>query len=266
MNYTSKDHTFVICAYKESQYLRECIESLMCQKMKTDIIMATSTPSEMIENISKEYNIPLFVNQDKMGGIAKDWNFAYSCSHTRLVTIAHQDDVYYPDYSKKMIMALNQAEHPLIGFSDYAERRAGIDITDNRLLNIKKRMRAPLRKNTFQSSIFVRRRVLSMGSAICCPSVTMVKDNLPETIFEDGFKSNIDWQAWERISRMKGQFVYCGEPLMAHRIHSESTTSSIIADNTRREEDYEMFRKFWPAPIAGLIEHFYREGEKQNSL
>ncbi len=31
---TLKNHTFVICAYKESPYLEECIQSLMNQRIK----------------------------------------------------------------------------------------------------------------------------------------------------------------------------------------------------------------------------------------
>ena len=29
MNYTGKNHTFAICAYKESPFLEECIQSLL---------------------------------------------------------------------------------------------------------------------------------------------------------------------------------------------------------------------------------------------
>ena len=36
-----KNHTFAICAYKESQYLEECIKSLQNQTVKSNIIMAT---------------------------------------------------------------------------------------------------------------------------------------------------------------------------------------------------------------------------------
>ena len=44
-------HTFAICAYKESPYLEECIESLMAQEMKSEIIICTSTPNDYIKNI-----------------------------------------------------------------------------------------------------------------------------------------------------------------------------------------------------------------------
>ena len=38
----AKDHTFAICAYKESPFLQECIESLKKQTIATNIIMTTS--------------------------------------------------------------------------------------------------------------------------------------------------------------------------------------------------------------------------------
>lgn len=44
-----KNHTFVICAYKESKYLEECIESLEKQIVKSNIIMCTSTPNDYIK-------------------------------------------------------------------------------------------------------------------------------------------------------------------------------------------------------------------------
>ena len=33
------NHTFAICAYKESPYLEECIQSLMNQTVKSDILI-----------------------------------------------------------------------------------------------------------------------------------------------------------------------------------------------------------------------------------
>ena len=116
------------------------------------------------------------------------------------------------------------------------------------------------------NSRFVSRRILSFGSAICCPAVTLVKSMVPEGLFEDNMKSNIDWQAWERLSKNKGAFVYVSIPLMEHRIHEESTTSDLLKDSARRAEDLTVFRKFWPRPVALLIEHVYQKGEKSNQL
>ena len=62
-----KNHTFVICAYKESKYLEECIESLEKQIVKSNIMMCTSTPNDYIKNMAQKYNIPLYINEGESG-------------------------------------------------------------------------------------------------------------------------------------------------------------------------------------------------------
>ena len=49
------NHTFAICAYKESPYLEECIESLINQTVKSNILIATATPSQYIDDIAAKY-------------------------------------------------------------------------------------------------------------------------------------------------------------------------------------------------------------------
>ena len=139
-------------------------------------------------------------------------------------------------------------------------------ITRNKLLAIKRIMLSPLKIKGLRGVRFIRRRILSIGSPICCPSVSLVKCNLPKIIFTPGYRSNVDWQAWERLSRLRGEFVYCKDILMFHRIHQESETSLIIADNDRTKEDFDMFCKFWPKWIARVIEHFYKKGEESNDI
>ena len=43
-------HTFVVLAYKESIYLETCIKSVLNQKYKSDVVIATSTPNDFIYN------------------------------------------------------------------------------------------------------------------------------------------------------------------------------------------------------------------------
>ncbi len=260
-----KDHTFVICAYKESSYLEQCILSLKRQSVESHIIMITSTPNEYINGMAKKYGIPLFINEGE-GGIVQDWNFGYAKVKTPYVTIAHQDDIYFRHYTEEALACAKASRHPLIFFSDYCELRKGKYIRSNKLLRVKRVMLIPLRMKRLQSSIFVRRRILSLGSPICCPSVMYAKNNLPDVIFKVGFRSNEDWEAWEMISRFKGDFLYSTKPLMAHRIHEESETSAIIADNKRSEEDLEFYSRFWPKWIAKILVRLYAKGQESNRL
>lgn len=261
----SLSHTFAICAYKESRYLEDCILSLKNQTVKSEIILATSTPNQYIDALAEKYDIPVYINEGEHG-ITQDWNFALSKVETRYATVAHQDDTYEPEYAAKIIGRMDRAKKPLIAFSDYFELRDGVQVHDTTMLKIKRIMLFPMRAKCFSGSRFVRRRVLSLGDPISCPAVTFDLQNVDRPIFSHGFRSCEDWEAWEKLSRYNGDFIYISEPLMSHRIHEESATTAIIHDNARVEENYVMFCKFWPKTIAKLINKFYTKSEKSNEL
>ncbi len=264
-HFKAADYVFVICAYKESPYLEACIRSLKRQELPAKILLVTSTPNSHIESLVQKYKLEYHINTGK-GGIAEDWNFGLHMAKGRLVTIAHQDDIYEPAFAKTVLEEVNRHSRPLIAFTDYGELRNDTQVAKNLLLHVKRLMLFPMRIRKFQDIRFIRRRILSFGSPICCPSVTFVKENLPEPVFTSGYRSDVDWQAWERLSKYKGSFIYCKEILMFHRIHEESETTAIIANQGRTKEDFDMLCRFWPKPIAGLIGHFYRKGEISNRL
>lgn len=262
---TVNDHTFVICAYQESPFLEKCIQSLLRQTVKSELILVTSTPNEYISNLALRYKIPSRINNgDK--GIVQDWNFAYSQANTKYMTIAHQDDVYSQYYTEVVLKEMGRAEQSLIGFTDYAEIRKDKIIKSNTMLQVKRLMLLPLMLRVLQKSRFVRRRILSFGCPICCPSVTFHKENLPDTIFQVGYRSDEDWQAWEKLSKLRGDFIYCNQTLTFHRIHEESATTAIIGDKIRSKEDFEMFCRFWPVSIAKVLVKLYSKSEKSNTM
>lgn len=258
-------HTFTICAYKESPFLEECIKSIKAQTVSSKVLIATSTPNAYIEDLAAKYDIPLYINTGEKG-ITQDWNFAYSKADTDLITIAHQDDVYLPHYTEDILSLVGKAKKPLIAFTDYGELRDGQPVIKSKLLATKRILLFPLRFGIFKNSKFVRRRSLSLGNCICCPAVTFVKDNVPNPVFQHGFRSNEDWEAWEMLSKLDGAFLYSKKVGMYHRIHEGSETSIIIGDNARTTEDLVMFKKFWPVPIAKLIAGVYASSEKSNEL
>lgn len=257
-------HTFVICAYKKSRYLERCILSLKKQTVAGNIIMITSTPNQFVDEMADKYGIPLLIN--KNGGIVQDWNFAYNHANTEYVTIAHQDDVYFPQFVERVIRRMDGAKDPIICFTNYVEIRANKMVVANRLLRIKRLMLLPFRIRKLQERKWVRRMILALGSPICCPSVTFSKEKVGKAPFSVGFRSDEDWEAWERLSRLSGTFVYESGLLMGHRIHQESETTNILNDNARTEEDYIMFKKFWPDFIARRLAKIYSISEKSNRM
>ena len=63
----SNCHTFVVLAYKESEYLEECIKSVLNQKYKSKVLIATSTPNKFINNIAKKYSLDVIENNGAKG-------------------------------------------------------------------------------------------------------------------------------------------------------------------------------------------------------
>ena len=260
-NNSNLDHTFVVCAYKESPYLKDCIESLLQQSVQSNVMIATSTPNSYIEAISKEYNLELKVNPEAKG-IGYDFEFALNCGNTTYVTIAHQDDLYEKDYAKKVLESMD--ESTIISFTDYYEIHHGNKIDQNTNLKIKKILCSPLKNKKRQSMRFFKRFALAFGNGICCPSVTFNTKKIEANLFISDMKSNIDWLAWEKLSKKDGRFNYIPVALMSHRIHEDSETSKVIANNARFQEDYYMFKFFHIKLVAYLLAKFYSLSEKNN--
>lgn len=263
--YSSIDHTFVVSAYGESPYLSECVASLLAQSLRTRVLITTSTPNPHIKEVADKFNIEVIENGGEPS-IAHDWNCALAHGGTPLVTIAHQDDTYEPKYTERVLSYCNKASQPLLLFTDYGEIRGSALVDDTRMLRVKRIMLAPLKNQRRWKSIPLRRRMMSLGSPICCPSVTYCLPNLPKPVFRNGMRGGLDWDAWERISNLEGDFIYAPEVLMHHRIHQDSETSALIRDDVRSAEDLEMFRRFWPSPIALILNRLYGFSQKSNAL
>lgn len=265
MRYTEKDHTFVICAYKENPYLENTVSTLLKQSVKSRIMLSTSTPNEHIKNICDKYNIPFVINPTPhLAG--DDWNYGYDHADTKLVTLVHQDDLYSKDFLKETLYALNRAQNPLLSFTDYYELKQGKKESRNLLLNIKRVMNYPLSKKMLQSSKWLRKRLLGMGDAICCPSVTFVKEQLGDTIFDTKYKNSCDYKTWVDLADRDGAFVYIPRKLLAHRIYAESATTLNLSENIRQKEDLEILATLWPRPIAYAINKIYALSEKSNKV
>jgi glycosyltransferase involved in cell wall biosynthesis len=252
------DHTFAICAYKESEFLEECILSLVNQTVKTNIIMATSTPNDYIKNLANKYQIPLFIRNGK-SDIRDDWNFAYDSADTEWVTIAHQDDRYNPAYVEEMQKKVVGVKDAIAFVSDYVPIKNGKIGPRDINSKIRKLLRTPLKYNWMARSKFWKKKVLSLGNSICCPAVTYRKSKLGNSFFTSELKFNIDWDTFYKISEMEGAFLYVDKPLTYYRVHDGATSKEWIVDHKREKDDIYMFRKFWPNWLVNIIMHFYKK-------
>lgn len=254
-------HTFAILAYGDSPFLPECIESVLSQSVKSEIILTTSTPSSYIMETAKKFGIEVKVN-DAPSGIATDWSFAAEQCKTPFFTLAHQDDIYLPEYTEKLLPRMSDA---VIGFTDYGELREDEAVEKNRLMAVKRILLFPIRIRKRCKSKFLKKSLLRLGNPICCPSVMYHNKYLPKPLFDAAYSNNLDWDAWLRAAEGDGEFVYANEKLMLHRVHKDSETTKQIENSGRAQEDLKMFLRLWPKFIAKIIFRFYQSGYRSNS-
>lgn len=250
------EHSFLVPAYGNSPYLRECLESLRRQTRASPILISSSTPFEGIESITSEYGAQLFVHGPNVS-MAHDWNAGLSKVTSKWVTVAHQDDRYAPTYVQSVMGAIESAQEPLMAFSDYVEQVDQTIRSKTLLLGIKKALlQIGFLGRPAVSSTWSKMNAIRFGNAIPCPAVTF-RTAGTEPHFSDGFHVNMDWDAWIRKAQQPGSFVWVREPLMIHRIHGDSGTSEGIQAGHRAREDFEMLCRLWPRPIARAIASTY---------
>lgn len=200
-------HTFVVLAYKKSEHLEASLQSRINQRESSKILISTSTPSQWLDRIALQYDIPVIVNSSELG-IANDWNFALASADSEYVTLAHQDDVFHADYAKALKAAAERYPDNSIIFSDYAElidykvRKINLNLLIKRLLLL------PMYLHPGFKHHWSKQMILSFGNPVCCPAVTYHKSLIPKFRFNTSFSINLDWDAWFRIADMQGTFVY----------------------------------------------------------
>jgi len=264
----SMEHTFAIPVYRAAANLGVLVKSLRAQSAAgSDILLATSTPSPELEKFAHQERLPLHVNPTRIG-IAADWNFALEAAKTQLVTLAHQDDLFAPTYTAKLIAALRRHPQAFFAFCDYIEHTPFGPRPTNLNLYVKR----ALRRRAFGSreclsEVRDKVRLLSLGNPVCCPSVMLNRAALADFRFPDGLQTNLDWMAWLELARRRdGGFVYVDERLVSKGVHAASETSATIANRAREREDRTLFDSLWPAPVAALLATLYKLGYRANRV
>jgi glycosyltransferase involved in cell wall biosynthesis len=258
---TGSDHSFIIPAYGDCPYLEDCILSLKNQSIQSEILIVTSTPSDHISRLAERYGIEVRINSGE-AGLANDWNFAYRQCKTKYLTIAHQDDVYYPEYVTKCLQAAGSrnVNDELILFTDYQEIAGGNIRRFSLTIIIKRMMLFAFIPFGSASKSICKRMLLAFGNSISCPTVMYNTKNIGSFQFNNGFRYNLDWDAWLQLAAKSGRFIYVGKKLMGHRLHAGSETSKNIGNRQRMVEEKQILQTIWGRWLGEGIFFFYRFG------
>ena len=252
------NHTFAICAYRESPYLEECIRSLTGQAVPTNIILCTSTPNEYIRTLADRYGLPVYVREGQ-SDIQDDWNFAYDTAGTQFVTIAHQDDVYGRDYTSVLFDRIRRYPDMSIFFCSYEAIKGTVRERHEKSSMVKRLLCLPVSVTTLADRRWVKKSCLCLGNSISCPMITYNKNMTGSTLFRSTLKYALDWETNLKLACMPGRFVYERRPLGYYRIHGGATSKEFILNHKKEQEDREMFGHFWPGWLVDRIMVLYKK-------
>ena len=251
-------HAFVVPAHGHAPWLERCLRSLLAQRRSSPVLVTTSTPTPQILAAARDCGVPVEVNP-LAEGIASDWNFAYDAATAEWVTLAHQDDVYEPEYVQACLEATDRARDPLLVFTGVVE------VAEDGRATANTRIKQLIAKLSFAGRAaitdgFSKQVLLGFGNPVPCSSVMLRKSRLPGFQFPSGWYSNLDWRAWLDIAEHKGAFVYVRSQLVHRTLHADAATSRYLAE--RSYEDSRMFRELWPGPVASVLKRLYSHSRR----
>ena len=251
-------HAFVIPCYGESSYLEACIQSLLKQKNPSPIYLCTATPNAFLKRISREYRLPLFVRNGEPS-LARDWNFALEVGRKRakLVTIAHQDDLYHEDYTKAVEHAYSLYPDASLIFTAVQD----IDGMGQKLPNVaekvKRILRLPYHFTHHTEKSLWKKLPLLFGNSISCSSCTYVTAHCRRLLFKNDYRFITDWDAFLHLAEKEGRFLYIKKALLSYRRHEEAETRKQMKNKNRLKEEKEQFRKLHGKFLGGLLAKVY---------
>lgn len=249
-------HTFAVLAYGDSPFLEGCLTALAAQSVQSRIIVATSTPSDFITNAAHAAGAELHINPQREG-IGADWNFALKAAGTRYVTLAHQDDVYFPDFLEKTKTLFDAHPDGAIAFTGFREIGDRGEPKNSLISFVKQVLSAALLNGRQRVSGLSRRLFLSFGDPLTCSTVTFDLERLPGFSFRTDLAAVLDWEAWWRLHLEHKLFLHAREKLLGRRHNELMETSRLIRSGQRQAEDAMMFARIWPRPIAAVLHALY---------
>ena len=247
-------HIFAISAYRESPYLTECLKSLKRQISGSEVILCTSTPSPFLEKTACEYGVPYFVREGTPG-LKDDWNFCLAAAKecgADLVTIAHQDDIYLPEYGKMVTDAAK--DDTVLVFTAAENINAQGEKIRGKAESVKRILRGI---KAGRKSTFSKKFIIAFGNSVPCPACTynIKRTGLP--LFKSDKRFVIDWETLYELAETEGSFAYIKKPLVRIRLHGGSETKKTMGEDIRAKEEMYMFEKMHTKPVASLLMKFY---------
>lgn len=173
-------------------------------------------------------------------GLAANFARAAALATTPHFCLAHQDDVYEPEYLDRLLAALHG--EPAAPFAHCSA--TAIDGDGNAITAAAERFKRGLAQRAVDASPAQLYRLLWRGNFVCCPSVLFRTDAFRAIGgFDTRLSFALDWELWFRFARTGHRFVTTLEPLVRYRRHAANATSSATRSLRRFEEELQVLQQ-----------------------
>ena len=233
------DVTVVIPAYNGSLYLATTIASLLAQTHRDFRMFVVDDRSDdnsvAIARAFEDPRLTVTMNAERRG-LAGNWNVAQSLATTSYLLIAHQDDVYSPDFLARMTRLLDEHPRAFIAHSrvQYLDGRG----RTFRPAAARFKDRFWPEDDPYEREPAAELAALQGGNYIVCPSV-LYRSSAVRAIgrFNESLTFVPDWEYWIRGLSQGFSIVGTHEQLLQWRRHETTATSREEATLRRYDEE-----------------------------
>jgi len=228
--------TVAIPAYNGARFLREAITSILGQTWRELTVTCIDDASaDDSAAVADSMGVRVVRNPSRIG-LAANWNRALDLCETEFLVIAHQDDVYAPQFIERMIATLDR--HPR-AFAAHCKSTAidedGREIEDPAAL-FKERF-WPRGEKEVETELTTLRR----GNYVIAPAVML---RMPAAgRFNEAYEFVTDWDYWLRGLLDGKTMIGLNERLVSFRRHAATATLASERSMRRYEEELQLLRE-----------------------
>lgn len=253
--------TFAIPCRNAGTHLRSLLESLLAQSRQDFEVLLVDDAStdgsvELARAVAGE-RLRIVTNGSPLG-IGANWNRCAELVRTPFFCLAHQDDVYRPEYLATLLRALEPRPSALAAHC----RATTLDAAGRESISATERFKDRFWARAGGLSDSGLYASLLDGNWVIAPSAlfrTEVFQRLGG--FEARLRFVLDWELWLRALRGGATLVGVAERLLAYRRHDASATKAEERSLNRYREEHDVGAAAHRAGIAcGLLAPHARRG------
>ncbi len=231
--------TFAIPCFNGAAHLRPLLESLLAQT-RVDchlLLVDDGSTDDSLALARRVVGTRLEVVQNNSSlGIPGNWNRCIEHARTEFICLAHQDDVYAPDFASSMLAAL--ATNPRAAAAHCRMRT--IDARGEPLRSAQERYKQRFWRAlpAVESSAQSLQRLFA-GNFVGCPTLVYRACAVAEIgAFDAQYRFAPDWEWLLRALSKDWQLVAVPRDLVAYRRHPEQATQRAVASLQRYREEH----------------------------